>query len=95
MKNRDFNGLKTYGKKNQLKNLNALVIFLSILKYEKSSFSYFLLNAKYEYGLDDNETVSFDDKDAFNKKEVLCQFLHVAATLVAECISRRLKSPLH
>jgi len=27
-----FNGLKTYGKKNQLKNTNALVIFLSILK---------------------------------------------------------------
>jgi len=26
-----FNGLKTYGKKNQLKNKNALVIFLSVL----------------------------------------------------------------
>ena len=27
-----FNGLKTYGKKNQLKNKNALVIFLSVLR---------------------------------------------------------------
>ena len=31
-----FNGLKTYGKKNQLKNTNALVIFLSILSGERS-----------------------------------------------------------
>jgi len=32
-----FNGLKTYGKKNQLKNSNVLVIFLSILCGKKNS----------------------------------------------------------
>jgi len=42
-----FNGLKTYGKKNQLKNLNALVIFLSILRRKKMfSYTCFLLMNK-------------------------------------------------
>ena len=40
-----FNGLKTYGKKNQLKNLNALVIFLSILKWVEN-FSLLICNFK-------------------------------------------------
>jgi len=32
---------------------------------------------------------------AMSIQKALCQFFYVAATLVAECISRQLKSPLH